>query len=204
MGDNRKMAGRQLGRLVLELFVVFIGVTSAFLVDQYRERKEREERTDQIAAAIVQELDGLAEALESEYPEFERAAADFEDQVRAGARPPLRMAYLNGAFRADMWDAAISMGGVELLNPTLALRLSFYYTQVEQLGSEVERWNRLSEELLLPYASAGPDRFYDDAGALRPEYTWYTRGIRRISQIMAGLVDDGRRLANELEEASNT
>lgn len=201
--DDYDAGGRwRIGRLVLELFVVFIGVTSAFLVDQYREQRARDERRDQMAAALVQELASLADALESESPDFERAAADFEAREEAGERPPLRMAYLNGAFRADMWDAALAVGGVELLDPSLAVRLSFFYTQVGELGGEVERWNRLSEELLLPYVSAGSDRFYDESGRLRPEYEWYTRGIRRISQIMTKLADDGRALADELQEVS--
>ena len=47
--------------LVAELLVIFLGVYAAFWVENYRDQRDREDRTEQLKQVLVQDLDDYIE-----------------------------------------------------------------------------------------------------------------------------------------------
>lgn len=84
-----------LSKIALELFVVFVGVTLAFAVDDFRSRREENDRREAIYRALDHELMQMAE---THGPVFQR---QMTEQLRA-------------------WDVAVARGE-QPLPPTFQL-----------------------------------------------------------------------------------
>lgn len=179
------------GALLLELVVVFVGVTAAFLLDAYRQERSDVRRRAQIVDALVNEIQTVSDGARGELPSIEAFSEDFEERLAAGERPALVPLFPTNGFRGDMWEATLQMGGVELLDVDVAMRLSHFYGVVQTLTLEQERLDQFTREILIPNVGRSPDEFYDSSGALRAKYAWYPRGVRELERAGSALVAGG-------------
>lgn len=87
--------GPLLSKVALELFIVFIGVSAAFAVEDYRDQREENERRQAIYRALDRELKQMAE---THGPVFQRQMTQqltaWDQAVASGKRPlPQPFAY---------------------------------------------------------------------------------------------------------------
>ncbi|MDP9421768.1 MAG: hypothetical protein M3Q19_02860 [Pseudomonadota bacterium] len=113
-----------LSKIALELFIVFIGVSAAFAVENYRDSRHQDMRREAVYRALDRELTQMAE---THGPMFQRQMSEqlaaWDRAVQRGERP------LPPAFRmpraerppTGVWDAAVATGSIELVDP-LVLR----------------------------------------------------------------------------------
>jgi hypothetical protein len=181
MGMNR--GSKTPFRFAAELLVVFIGVYGAFWVEGYWQRQEDREREEAILWALTEELgnlavngplvrDGMAAALE----EFDREVAGGGTPLPAHYREP-------GAETPSMsvWQATLSSGGVNLLDPELFFDLAKLYNRVESTSERYIRYNTVTEREVLPLLSQGPDAFYDPVtGNLEPRFEVHVDQLRTL------------------------
>lgn len=197
---TRKRIVPLVGRLLLELLVVFVGVYAAAMLAQRQERLAEVERRDALRLALAEELGqiaGVAQQMSGELDELEAYAAT----IRSEARPSLRATQSYLPFTPSVWEAALASGGIELLDPGLVVRLSGFYGRMDALVRLGEQRGDLIRTVLLPNLDAPPSEYYDADGQLRPKYSWYLFHLDRTIQEGRRLTDLAADLSAELNSA---
>ena len=175
-----------IGRLLLELLVVFVGVYAAATLAQRQDRAAEAERRDALRLALAEELGEIAAVARQMSGQLDEAEAYIE-AIQSGARPPLQATQSFLPFTPSVWEAALMSGGVELMDPGLVTRLSGFYSRMDALVRLSEQRGEYVRTVLLPNLDAPPSEFYDADGQLRPKYGWYLFHLQRT-------VREGRRL----------
>ena len=179
-------------RLGAELLVVFMGVLGAFWVEGYWQRQEDRERAGAILEALAEELNNFV--VEGPYvvDGMTQALATFEEARGRGERPAPGYYREPGAETPSIsvWRAALSSGGVDLLDPDLFFTLAAFYNRVEFASARYLRYNVFTEQEVLPLLSQGPSVFYDPSdGELAPEYEVHMDLLRTIRDEVAVVVE---------------
>src|SRR4030095_2883761 len=78
------------GGWVVELILVFVGVSAAFWLSNYQQHRQDPERRDRILASIERTLREGIESGKINRAKEEREAAEFKRALHAGEMPPLR------------------------------------------------------------------------------------------------------------------
>jgi hypothetical protein len=173
-------------RLGFELVVIFVGVTLAFAVENYRERRNEDERRQQSYRALARELDVHASAA----PQMSRTLGEilerFETARAAGERPaPAYYRERQGERVPDFaWEGVRLAGGVNLVEPDLYFRLAEYYGRIASISSRYARYNVFTEQALLPLSHAGPEAFYDGRG-LKGEFAEHLARLAELREDFA-------------------
>lgn len=184
--------------LGLELAVIFVGVSSAFFVESYRERLAAEEDLRQATAGIVAELET-----------FERRGGSYVEQLRApieawraadaaGERAVPELFLIPGSMYPPTaaWEAAVASGVASLYEPALRYRLGYFYSEFRGIHDNYARHVAFLEESVLPRIELGADAFYDESGRFDP-------AVRSRLRLFEHYVNDLERLtrsAGELAE----
>ena len=93
--------------LVAELIVVFLGVYGAFWVDNYRDRQEREERTEQVILILQQDLKDLIEVSGGLVDQTDAGLLEWSNGRDRGEAPPPFVFRIYGAEKPPQstWEA---------------------------------------------------------------------------------------------------
>lgn len=188
-----------LGEFAFELIIVFVGVTAAFALENYRQA--REDATYQ--HAMVGELRASMDDFATHGGEIDRHIAtllsNFAEARKEGKTPALPVYRETGGERPPTrpWDGIVATGAARSLDPKLFFRLAVFYSRADSFGERYLRYNRFTEERVLPYAST-PAVFYDQRGQLKPEYSAYVDRLRDLEREMHALVAEGAKLSDSL------
>lgn len=186
-------------RLGFELAVVFIGVTLAFAVENYRERRNEDDRRQQSYRALARELDVHASAAPPMVETLSGILDGFDAQRAAGERPaPAFYRERQGERVPDFaWDGVRLAGGVNLVEPDLYFRLAEYYGRVVSISERYGRYNEFTERTLLPRLHENAAVFYDD-GRLRGEYAEHVARLAELRDDFAWMAGEARVLLDEV------
>lgn len=152
-----------LSRILLELFIVFVGVTAAFAVEDYRESRDEDRRRQAVYRALDRELTQMAE---THGPKFQRdmtAQLAVWDGAAARGEKPLPPTFrLPGAERppTGVWDAAVVTGSIELIDPELFYELARFYNRANSAGMMYQRYAESAQAGIWPYLNDGPAAFW--------------------------------------------
>ena len=180
---------QRLGAWAGELLVIFIGVSAAFVVDNYRDNRSQAAELHQAVAGIVTELDHyqaragkFADAIDSRIAAWEKAD-------RAGQRAIPAYFRIPGADHppSAAWTTAVASGVARMLEPELRMDLGYFYSEFVGIHENYARFNAFTEREVLPRALEGPDAFYGPDGKLLPMF-------RVHMQLQAEFAADLRRL----------
>lgn len=170
-------------RLASEMAIIFAGVYGAFWVERYRQELEDRER----AVTILEALDREIETITVEGPMVEAgigsALAAHDSAVAEGQRPAPAFYREFGAETppVSVWQATVSSGGVNLLDPQLFYDLAEFYNRVESFSQRYLRYNEVTETELLPRLSLGAEAFYDPgSGRLDPLFEVHMDQLRTL------------------------
>jgi hypothetical protein len=178
------------GSWIAELVLVFVGVYAAFWLNNYQQHRQDAERRDRILAYIEQTLsEGIESSKRNRAKEQEPEAAEFRRALEAGEVPPLKPFVFITDYSPSDLATVLQAGGVQLFEvPTLkALRDD---ESVIRWGlARMARYQKLSDELIVPNLDQDISFFYDPA----------TKKLRKRFEIYPDALDARVKLANELE-----
>ncbi len=162
MEDSRER-GSYFLRIIAELAVVFVGVSAAFVVDNYRDGREALQRADQLASALYRDLTHFS-AASVEYVKGIQGGLDaFRQAVAAGKRPAPFVLRVSGAEGAptEVWEAAMQSGAGDVLDPELVIELATLYHEIGGETSKYIRYAEFTERQVWPLMISDTTAFYD-------------------------------------------
>jgi hypothetical protein len=169
----------QVGRWVAELILVFVGVYAAFWISNYQQHRQDAERRDQILAFIEQTLsEGIESSKANRAKEQEPEAAEFRRALDAGEMPLLRpFAFITDYSPSDL-ATMMQSGGVQLLDVQTLRALRRDESVIRWGLQRMARYQKLSDELIVPNLGQDSSFFYDPATKkLRKQFEIYPQAL---------------------------
>jgi hypothetical protein len=178
------------GGWVAELVLVFIGVYAAFWLSNYQQHRQDAERRDRILASIEQTLrEGIESSKVNRTTEQEPAAAEFRRALDAGKMPPLRpFTFITDYSPSDL-ATMLQSGGVQLLDVQTLRALRNDESVIRWGLARMARYQKLSDELIVPNLDKDISFFYDPAA----------KKLRKQFEIYPEALQDTVKLAHDLE-----
>ena len=206
-GGIREKLGPLLSKIALELFIVFVGVSAAFAVEDYRERRQEQERRAAIYGALDHELGQVAATFG---PFYQRQMAQqlgaWDTAVARGERPLPPTFKLPGAHGppTGVWDAAAATGSIELVDPKLFYELGRYYNRARTSGALYRDYAESARVHVWPFLSDGPDAFWQPDGELKPEIRVHLQRLRDFRDRQRSLMEEAQVLRAKLKQSAAT
>jgi hypothetical protein len=180
MSEETKERSRlsRLGRWAAELLLVFVGVYAAFWLNNYQQHRQEAQRRDQILASLEQEFLRGIESGKIIGMKQERQAAEFRDALDAGQMPPLRPFVFTTDYSPGDIATLLQSGGVELLDVKTLMTLRQLESVIRWGLSDMQRYQKLSDELIVPNLDQDISFFYDPASKkLRKRFEIYPQAL---------------------------
>src|SRR5438874_3481793 len=178
------------GGWVAELVLVFVGVYAAFWLSNYQQHQQDAERRDRILASIERTLrEGIESSKFNRTKEQEPAAAEFRRALDAGEMPPLRPFVFITDYSPSDLATMLQAGGVQLLDVQTLRALRNDESVIRWGLARMARYQKLSDELIVPNRDQDISFFYDPA----------TKKLRKRFEIYPEALQETVNFANELE-----
>jgi hypothetical protein len=169
------------GGWVAELVLVFVGVSAAFWLNNYQQHQQDAERRDRILASIEQTLREGIESGKTEIPKEERGAAEFRSALDAGDMPPLRPFVFTTDYSPGDIATLLQSGGVQLLDVKTLTALRELESVIRWGLSNMQRYQKLSDELIVPNLDQDISFFYDPGTKrLRKRFEIYPQALEAL------------------------
>jgi len=171
-------------RWLVELLVVFMGVSSAFLLDKYRETKRNKKLKQQIEVSMLKDLSESAEVLRQALPFLKKDVDDFTKAYEQSKTPELHPGFSATGFDSGFWEVILQAGGLELLDVEFIYKVENLLTLGRGLTERVQRYQQLSNQVLIPNADKEISEFYDlETKKLKRKYQWYYEEITAFADL---------------------
>ncbi len=177
------------GRWVAELVLVFVSVYAAFWLSDYQQHRQDAERRDRILASIEKTLSDGIESGKINRANEERAAAEFQRALDAGEMPPLRPFVFTTDYSPGDFATMLQAGGIQLLDLETLTALRNDESVIRWGLSRLARYQKLSDELIVPNLDQDISFFYDPA----------TKKLRKRFEIYPEALQATVKFANDLE-----
>lgn len=189
-----------IGRFLFELVIIFVGVTAAFALEDYRESREERQYRERMVGGLRASLNDIVTHQSEIEREIDAKLAAFDLALRRGEQPVLPVYREPGGERPPVrvWDGLVATGAARSLDPQMFFRLARFYGRADSSGDRYQRFNTFAENRVLPHLSQ-PAVFYD-AGKLRPEYAAYVERLRDFREDGHELIVQARQLRDALPE----
>lgn len=179
------------GRWLAELVLIFVGVYAAFWLSNYQQQRQDAERRDRILASIERTLrDGIEGSKINRAEQQEPAMAEFQRALDAGKMPPLRPFVFITDYSPSDLATMLQSGGVQLLDVETLRALRNDESVIRWGLARMARYQKLSDELIVPNLDQDISFFYDPA----------TKKLRKQFEIYPQALEATVKFANELEQ----
>lgn len=193
-----------IGRFLIELLIVFIGVYGAFELNRYQENNREKRIKINYLVSFKSELVGIRSQTSQLQSRINSIVTNFETEYAAGNQPDLIRPGLYFSSALLITQIGLSDDVFVQLDPSLASSLSGGYDLVQRTSLRIRDFNNLCNEKLV---SEEPLQFYNRQGKLKPQYNWYISGLKDLEGRLASLIaiiDEGampgtNQLLEELE-----
>jgi hypothetical protein len=165
----------RLGWLATEFLIIFVGVSAAFVVENYRDYRTHVAEFHDAMSGVIAELRNT-EAKTRTYSEAIFAdLARWEEADRTGKRAVPSHYRIPGATHPPTaaWNSAVSSGVARMIEPKLRTELGHYYNEFLGIHDNYDRYNQFTEREVLPRIILGPEAFYGSDGKLLPQFRVY-------------------------------
>jgi len=177
------------GGWVVELILVFVGVSAAFWLSNYQQHRQDAERRDRILASIERTLREGIESGKINRAKEEREAAEFKRALHAGEMPPLRPFVFITDYNPGDFATWLQAGGTQLLDLETLMALRGDESVIRWGLSGMARYQKLSDELIVPNLDQDISFFYDPV----------TRKLRKRFEMYPEALQATVKFANDLE-----
>ena len=191
---------RNFGRWAAELILVFIGAYAAFWLNGYQERQRDAERRDAIVASLEQDVRKARDEARANAKQLGAAAAAFRHSLEAGEMPELGMfVFITDYNPADV-ATLLQSGGAELLSAKTLAALRSVESTLRSRIAGMARYEKLSDQLIVPHVEQGAEFFYDPATKrLRKRFAWYPKSLEDAAQFFRDLEQAENELLNQIQ-----
>lgn len=188
-----------IGEFTFELIIVFVGVTAAFALENFRQAREEAAYRHRMVAALRASLDDWAVHGGDIDRQMSAMLRNFDAALAKGERPNLPVYRETGGERppTSAWTGIVATGAARSLDPSLFFRLARFYNRADSIGDRYQRYNNFSEERVLPYV-AEKDVFYNRNGKPKPEFTAYVDRLRDLHKEERAIVVEAINLRDAL------
>ena len=196
--------GPLLSKIALELFIVFIGVSAAFAVENYRDGREQDARREAVYRALDRELKQMAETHGPALQRMMSEQLDAWDRAIARGEKPLPPTFrIPDAERppTGVWNAAVATGTIELVDPELMFELARFYTRANSVGDLYQRYSIGAQSDVWPYRREGPRAFWGPDGRLHREIAVHVQRLRDFRERQGRLSQEARTLRTKIAQA---
>src|SRR5437762_11845387 len=167
------------GGWIAELVLVFVGAYAAFWLNNYQQRQQDAERHDRILASIERTLRDGIESNKTNRAEQQRDAAEFRRALDAGEMPPLHPFVFTTDYSPGDFATMLQAGGIQLLNLETLTALRNDESVIRWGLSRMARYQKLSDELIVPNLDQDISFFYDPATKkLRKRFEMYPEALQ--------------------------
>ena len=182
----------RVGWLAGQLFVIFLGVSAAFLVENYRQRENDKAEMMQAVAGIIKELEEYEIKSVKFADGFDSAIEKWKTADRQGERAVPGYFRIPGSSHPPTaaWTATVNSGLARMFDPDLRRELGYYYSEFVGIHDNYDRYNQFTEREVLPRLIQGSDAFYGADGKLLPMFrvhmnlqTQFAADLRRLAQM---------------------
>ena len=188
INQERSLLSR-VGRWAAELLLVFVGVYAAFWLNNYQQHGQDAERRDRILASLEEELRRGIESGKIETTKEEREATEFRHGLDAGEMPPLRPFVFTTDYNPGDFATWLQAGGIQLLDVKTLTALRELESVIRWGLNDIARYQKLSDELIVPNLDQDVSFFYDPA----------TRKLRKRFEIYPKALDATVKFAHDLD-----
>jgi hypothetical protein len=182
MGEttSRVNVWSRLGRWAAELVLVFIGVYAAFWLSNVQQRQQEAKQRDRILASIEQTLrEGIEGSQTNRIEQQEPAAKEFQRALDTGEMPPLRPFVFITDYSPSDLATMLQGGGIQLLDLETLKALRDDESVIRWGLARMARYQKLSDELIVPNLDQDISFFYDPATKkLRKRFEIYPDALR--------------------------
>jgi hypothetical protein len=179
----------RIGRWTAELVLVFVGVYAAFWLNNYQQRQQDQERHDRILASIEQTLREGIESNKVSRAKEQQQVAEFRRALDAGEMPPLHPFVFTTDYSPGDFATILQSGGIQLLELETLTALRQDESVIRWGLSGMARYQKLSDELIVPNLNQDISFFYDPT----------TRKLRKQFEIYPEALQATVKFANDLE-----
>jgi hypothetical protein len=160
---NRRTLRARFVYWTAEVILVFVGVSAAFWLNNYQQHAQEAQQRDRILASLERTLEqGIASGKVNATRE-EQERAEFQRALDAGEMPPLRPYIFTTDYSPGDFAALLQSGGVQLLDVETLMALRNDETVIRWGLSRLQRYQKLSDELIVPNLAQDISFFYDPA-----------------------------------------
>jgi hypothetical protein len=178
MEEKRKTLSARLARWAAELVLVFIGVYAAFWLNSYQQHQQEANRRDQILASLERWLGEGIESGRINAAKEEQQAAEFKRALDAGKMPPLHPFVFTTDYNPGDFATLLQAGGIELLDMETLTALRNDESVIRWGLARMARYQKLSDELIVPNIDQDLSFFYDPATRrLRKRFEMYPEAL---------------------------
>jgi hypothetical protein len=177
------------GRWTAELVLVFVGVYAAFWLNNYQQRQQDQERHDRILASIEQTLREGIESNKVSRAKEQQQVAEFRRALDAVEMPPLHPFVFTTDYSPGDFATILQSGGIQLLELETLTALRKDESVIRWGLSGMARYQKLSDELIVPNLNQDISFFYDPT----------TKKLRKQFEIYPEALQATVKFANDLE-----
>ena len=183
LDKKRGILRARLTHWTAEVVLVFLGVSAAFWLNNYQQHEQEAKQRDRILASLERTLrEGIASGKVNAAQE-ERQRAEFQRALEAGEMPPLRPYVFTTDYSPGDFAALLQSGGVELLDVETLTALRNDESVIRWGLSRLQRYQKLSDELIVPNLGQDTSFFYDPATRkLRKPFEIYPEALQATVQ----------------------
>lgn len=162
----------RMGWLTSELLIIFLGVSAAFVVENYRDYRTRLAEFHEAMSGVIAELTNTEKKSKIYSDAILADISRWEEADRAGKRAVPGYYRIPGATHPPTaaWNSAVASGVARQIEPKLRTDLGYFYSEFLGIHDNYERYNQFTEREVLPRMLSGPDAFYGPDGKLLPQF----------------------------------
>jgi len=192
----------RLGRWAGELAVIFVGVSAAFVVDNYRDSRNQAAEFHQALSGVVAELDRHSTRACEFADSFSARIKEWEEADRAGKLAIPGYYRIPGSTHPPTaaWNSMVSSGLARLIEPKLRTELGYFYSEFTGVHDNYDRYNQFTEREVLPRLAAGPNAFYGPDGRILPMFRVHMDLQQEFANDLRKLCDKAHDLRIRLEK----
>ena len=195
-----------MGWLIGQLIVVFVGVSAAFVVENYRDNQNQRAEFHRALSGLITEL-GRYETRGVELADrMDASIGAWEEADRSGKRAVPGYFRIPGATHppSAAWTTMMASGLARLIEPGLRLELGLFYSEVVGIHDNYDRYNQFTEREVLPRVARGPDAFYGGDGRIEPVFRVHMDLLKEFAADLRKLSHQAVDLRVKLEKVRNS
>jgi hypothetical protein len=185
----------------IELVIVVLGVFIGLQANNWNEARLERQRVAVLVEAVRADLHDEDQVKVKFSQQVAEGLAAFDAARARGERPPPFFLRISGSDTPPkfVFAAAMQAGLADLIDPGLMFDLGFYYSERDGIGVKYTRYAEFVESQILPRLG-DPASFYDQAGALKPEFAQNMDRLREWLDYSNALVGSSKCLQRRLQK----